>query len=249
MTLPTSARTLSRTLAALAAAALLSGCAVAPTEEGGVADPWEGTNRELHAFNKGLDTALLRPTAVVYDTVTPGLVRLLVSNGLNMLELPAVFVNRVLQGEPRLALRAAGRFGINVVFGGGLLDPATEFGLPQEDTDLGVTFARWGVEEGVYHELPLLGPATSRDAAGRVLEIALDPFGFVTGVPAMEALGPSAAALGVLEVRSDNLNAIDRVLYESEDSYVASRSVYIQRRRRTVAGGPTAESLPDVYGD
>lgn len=246
---PSSARTLSRRLAALAAAALLSACAVAPTEEGGVADPWEGTNREFHSFNKGLDTAVLRPVAVVYDTATPGLVRLLVSNGLNMLELPAIFVNRVLQGEPELALRAAGRFGLNVVFGGVLLDPATEFGLPQEDTDLGVTFARWGVEEGVYHELPLLGPATSRDAAGRVLEIALDPFSFVTGVPALDAVGPGAAALGVIELRSDNLNVVDRVLYESADSYVASRSAYIQRRRRAVAGGATAESLPDVYGE
>ncbi|MEO1688846.1 MAG: MlaA family lipoprotein, partial [Pseudomonadota bacterium] len=125
----------------------------------------------------------------------------------------------------------------------------TEFGLPKESTDLGVTFAKWGVEEGPYVELPLLGPATARDAVGRVAEIALDPFNFVTGVPALEAVGYATLPLGVVDLRADNLDAIDRVLYEAPDSYVATRTGYLQLRRRQVEGGPTAESLPDVFSE
>ena len=139
-----------RLLAALAGAAFLAGCAGPSDDSQFSYDPWEPVNRDFHSFNKGLDTALLRPTASVYDTVTPTLVRVLVRNGLSMLELPAVFVNHVLQGDIEDAGITAARFGVNVVMGGVLLDPATELGLPLIETDLGLTFAEWGIEEGPY---------------------------------------------------------------------------------------------------
>lgn len=239
-----------RRLVGLVALALLAGCAAPADHEGFVWDPFEETNREIHDFNKGWDTVLIRPAARVYDEVTPGLARLLIANGLSMLDLPAIFANNLLQGDPVAALRTAGRFGINAVLGaGGLLDPATEFGLPKESTDLGVTFAVWGFEEGPFVELPLLGPATTRDAVGRVAEIALDPFNFLTGVQAIDALGPGTAVLGIVDLRSRNAAPIDRALYESEDSYIAVRSAYVQLRRRRVAGGATEEQLPDVFAD
>jgi phospholipid-binding lipoprotein MlaA len=238
-----------RALLALSLAAGLAGCAAPPEHEGFVWDPFEETNREIHEFNKGWDTVLIRPASQVYQEITPGVVRLLVGNGLDMLDLPAIFVNNLLQGDPLAALRTAGRFGINMALGGGLLDPATEFGLPKESTDLGVTFAKWGFEEGPYVELPLLGPATTRDAVGRVTEIALDPFNFLTGVPQIEALGPGTAVLGIVELRAENETVIDRAFYETEDSYVTTRSGYVQFRRRRVAGGVTEEQIPDVFAE
>lgn len=237
-----------RIVAALATGLLLAGCADRDPDVF-VHDPFESVNRDIHDFNKGWDTVLIRPAAQVYDTVTPGLFRHLIGNGLQTLQLPFAFVNNVLQLEPMAALRTAGRFGVNVVLGLGVLDPATEFGLPREPTDLGITLAVWGFEEGPFVELPLLGPATTRDAVGRVAQIALDPFNFLTGVPNVEALGPGTAVVGVLELRADNTELIDRVLYEAEDSYITQRSGYIQFRRRRVAGGATEEQLPDVFAD
>ena len=38
-------------------------------------------------------------------------------------------------------------------------------------------------------------------------------------------------------------------LYEVEDSYVTVRSAYLRRRRRQVAGGATAEQIPDVFAE
>jgi phospholipid-binding lipoprotein MlaA len=236
-----------RGLLAVTLAGLLAGCAAPPEDAGFAWDPYEETNRQIHEFNKGWDTVLIRPASQVYDAVTPGVVRLLVSNGLDMLDLPAIFVNNLLQGDPLAALRTAGRFGINVVVGGGLLDPATEFGLPKEPTDLGVTFATWGFEEGPYVSLPLLGPATTRDAVGRVVEIAIDPFNFLTGFPGVEFLGPGSTGIAIVELRSDNATPIDRAYYGTEDSYVTTRSGYLQFRRRRVAGGVTEEQLPDVF--
>ncbi|MEM6440910.1 MAG: VacJ family lipoprotein [Pseudomonadota bacterium] len=231
-------------------ALLTSACASAPSgDEAFVNDPYEATNRDVHEFNKGWDTVLIRPAARGYQEAVPGAVKLVASNALDMLAMPAIFVNRVLQGDAAAAGRAVGRFGINAVLGGGVLDPATEFGLPMERTDLGVTFARWGIEEGAYMELPLLGPSTSRDAVGTVVQIALDPFNLITGVPVLEAVGYGALGLRVVDVRADNMEVLDRVLYESADSYVAARTGYLQLRRRQVAGGLTDEGVVDVFDD
>ena len=237
-----------RSLVLAAVAPLVAACG-APEPGAFVHDPWQGLNRDVHSFNKGLDTVLVRPAAVVYEAATPTLVRHLATNGLNMLALPAVFVNQVLQADLEGALSTMGRFGVNVLVGGVLLDPATEFGLPRARTDLGVTLAKWGVGEGPYVELPFLGPANARDGAARVAQIALDPFNFITGVPALDALGPGTAVLGVIDLRARNFEVIDRVLYESEDSYVTAQTGWVQMRRRQIAGGATAESLPDVFDE
>ena len=62
-----------------------------------------------------------------------------------------------------------GRFAVNTVAGaGGALDPATEFSLPRENTDFGITLASWGVDEGPYLELPLFGPTDCARCGGDV---------------------------------------------------------------------------------
>ncbi|MEM1314208.1 MAG: VacJ family lipoprotein [Pseudomonadota bacterium] len=235
-------------IAALLCAMLAAGCSTAPGDGDGFAnDPWESTNRDIHSFNKGWDTVLIRPAARGYQELVPGVVKLMASNALDMLSMPAIFANRLLQGDIEAAGKTLGRFGINAVLGGGLLDPATEFGLPYERTDLGVTFGRWGIGEGPYMELPLLGPSTARDAVGTVAQIILDPFNLISGVPALTEIGYGALGVRIVDIRSDNLELIDRVLYESADSYVTARTGYLQVRRRQVAGGLTAEGVVDVF--
>ncbi|MGB0505191.1 MAG: MlaA family lipoprotein [Pikeienuella sp.] len=233
----------------------LSACAGAQQGEGElIPDPMADTNRSIHEFNKGLDTAILSPLAVAYDTVTPNLVQHLVSNELDHLRLPGIFLNRVLQGEVEDAGIAFGRFGVNTIAGaGGLLDPATEFGLPYEHTDFGVTLAAWGAEEGVYHELPLFGPSTTRHAVGRVVNFVVDPVGLATGQlvngsEVLTALSYARTPVDFVNQRHENADFIDQLLYESEDSYVSARTTYIQNRRRVVSGGETdTDDLPDIF--
>ncbi|MGG7568130.1 MlaA family lipoprotein [Rhodovulum sp. DZ06] len=234
-----------------AAAAALAGLAACSTPEDPKAfahDPYEGTNREIHDFNTGLDMVALRPAALLYDFVAPDLVKHLVGNGLNTLDTPGDVVNHLAQGEVMAAGRQTLRLGINLVLGLGVLDPATDFGLPPEETDFGITLARAGAEEGAYLAVPFLGPKTERDFAGTIVDAILDPVGVAAaaaGVPAAATIG--RRALDVTDARSRNFDAVDRALYESEDSYVATRAAYLQIRRRAVAGGATAESLPDVF--
>lgn len=245
------------TNAAFAAGALfMAGCASGPAVEGQlIPDPYERTNRQFHAFNKDVDTLVLRPVAEGYDLFAPELVKHLVRNELNYLRLPSIFLNRLLQGDLELAGAALARFALNTTLGGaGMLDPATEMGLPHEPTDFGVTLAVWGMDEGVYHELPFLGPHTSRDAAGLVGRWLLDPtilltFGVVDAPGWVTAVDYARTGMEPVQLRYENAELLDQILYESEDSYLATRTGYVQVRRRFIAGETTVDDLPDIFGD
>jgi phospholipid-binding lipoprotein MlaA len=235
----------------LAAAVAVSGCATPVPEGALIADPWEQTNREIHDFNVGLDLVLVRPAAYVYREATPDLFQFLVSNLIDHLALPRYFVNDLLQGEFERALSTAGRFTVNTVAGaGGLLDPATEFGLPYDSNDFGITLARYGAGEGPFVMLPLLGAWTARDGAGRLVDFAIDPFNFIN-IPGGTGASIAKAGGTVVDARAQNFEIIDEILYESEDSYVTVRAATVQNLRRRLRDREDIdpESLPDILGE
>ncbi|RMH47522.1 MAG: VacJ family lipoprotein [Alphaproteobacteria bacterium] len=231
----------------------LVACTPPPTDGSLIADPYQATNRRMHELNKTVDQAVLRPASRAFADVTPGLVRYLVRNGVSNLELPVIAANQLLQGRPLDALASAGRFGLNTVFGAaGLLDPATDFGLPFRPTDFGVTLHVWGVPEGAYLELPFIGPTTERDLAGLVVDSAINPLRYVGGVldsPLPEIMLGMRGA-NVLIRRADNAAVIDQILYGSGDSYTELKTAYVQLRRRQLGEETTPEAaLPDIFGD
>ena len=229
----------------------LTGCASSGADHDLVDDPLEDVNRSIHAVNKGLDQAILRPAADVYDFSTPTLFKHVFGNAVSHLTLPGVFVNRLLQGDAEEAASVLGRFTINTVYGaGGALDPATELGLPMLATDFGLTLASWGVEEGPYLELPLFGPSTARDAVGVLVDAAMQPTTYITGGTEITIASATVRALDIVDKRNRNKRLIDDVLYRSEDSYVSLRTAYIQNRRRQAAGGETnVDDLPDLFAE
>ena len=236
---------------AAAAGLALSACAGPPVEGQLVADPYEGLNRGVHSVNKGLDRAVLRPAAQGYDLVTPSLFQHIFGNVFSHLSLPGVFINQLLQGDGEEALVTFGRFAVNTIAGaGGTLDPATEFSLPRENTDFGITLATWGVEEGAYIELPLFGPSTTRDAVGTLVDMAFQPTTYVTGGVEVTIATATASAVEIVHNRNRNAALIDDLLYNSEDSYISLRASYIQNRRRQVSGGETdVDALPDLFSE
>jgi len=244
-------KAISRCCAAVLVLAL-GACATADPNDLSATDRHTGFNRAMHDFNLAMDRNVLRPAAQGYDAVTPTLFKHLIGNGFSHLELPADFVNFVLQGEVDPALETLGRFTINTVMGIGVLDPATEFGLPKRETDFGLTLGKHGVEEGSYLVLPFFGPSTARDAAGGVVDFAMNPLtylGYVApGVTPEATL--ALTATDFVDTRDRNKEIIDELLYESADSYVTLRSVYLQRRRSQVAGDKgDAEALPDIFDE
>lgn len=233
---------------AIALTAGLAACA-SPDPSDEFADPYEGFNRRMHSVNLVLDRNIIRPAAQGYDTVTPELFQHLIGNGLDFLDQPQYLANYLLQGDIEASLRVLGRITLNTVLGVGLLDPATEFGLPSEPTDFGITLGKWGVGEGAYLVLPAFGPTTFRDLGGDIVDRGFTPSTYVGLFTDVDLFGPTVAVVGVIDQRDRNADLIDEVLYNSPDSYVTLRSVYLQRRRALIQGETSPDSLPDIFDD
>lgn len=237
----------------VALVALLGACAAkqpAPTE---INDPFEGVNRSMHSFNKGLDRTIVRDASKIYVTVTPEPVVLGIANFFDNVGEPLNAVNNILQGDIDGVTYSTLRFLTNTTIGiGGLFDAATEFGIPEDDTDFGETMFVWGVPEGPYLEVPFFGPQTSRRFAGRGVDIFLDPLGTVLSFFDGATVQASAFVLDALKVRDDRRAAIDDALYNSVDSYATARIVYLQNRRFRLgssAGPDYLDPYQDPYTD
>jgi phospholipid-binding lipoprotein MlaA len=228
------------------AALTVAGCTPAP-QGGGVNDPYEAMNRQIHEFNKDLDQALLRPAGQAAAQL-PVEIRQPIINFSDNAGLPGAVVNNLLQADIGGATTNTLRFLINSTVGVfGLLDPAGAIGVAEVDTDFGETLAVWGVPEGAYLELPGLGPSTERDAAGRLVDFLIDPLdGLARDLEATDVARWSTPALVAEQVIERGLfgDTLDSILYESADSYAQTRLIYLQNRRFEVG-----EAAGDAYVD
>ena len=205
-------------------------------------DPLEPLNRGVFKFNVAVDKAVLRPSTWVYRKTTPSPFRQVVANFFTTLEEPWTFVNDLLQGEPKRAGSALGRFLVNSTVGvGGLFDPATGAGLKRHEEDFGQTLAVWGVEAGPYVMLPFFGPSNLRDSVGLVAEVFGDPVGIGADKANVNNLQLSLTAGDVLDNRHSAWDIIEE-LYKSDDPYVTARSAFRQNRRFEITNGAVEQS-------
>ena len=227
-------------LAAVTAMLLLAGCAT--TQQAATPhDPWERFNRGTQRFNDALDRAVLKPVAVRYHKHVPRAIRTGVSSVLGHLAFPTTIVNDLLQLKLMDTAADIGRFVLNSTFGlGGLLDPATDAGIPRNSEDFGQTLGRWGVPAGPYIVLPLLGPSTLRDTPAIAADIQTDlrvQLGLDTGTLA------ALAVLSVVDRRASLLSA-DETLDSAFDRYAFIRNAWLQRREYLVRDGDVPEEAP-----
>lgn len=219
-------------LAALVALALSACSAPGPGQAPGAPfDPYEATNRATHEFNKDLDRKVIRPISHGYSKAVPDDIETAISRFATNISIPRAVVNNILQGNMRGATEDSYRFIVNSTVGlAGLFDPATELGMPKATgADFGQTLHVWGVREGAYVEIPVLGPSTERDFAGIVVDIFTDPLGYVIAAPQKYYVVATKVPKRMTE-RTRFTETIDSVLYGSADSYAQSRSLYLQKR-------------------
>ena len=214
-------------------------------------DPLQKVNRKVYAFNDTLDKAVLRPAAVGYRKVTNPPVRRSVNNFFTNIELPITIANNLLQARPSEALGNTGRFLINLTVGvGGIFDPATRLGLPLETTDFGITLARWGVPEGDFLMLPLLGPSTVRDVWHYPVDgYFFDPLSLIAKNQAF-SYGQYylPQVLYVVSMRSQLIDA-EGFLQSAYDPYAFLRDAYRQRRLyKLYDGDPPADVIEKMQG-
>ena len=208
-------------------------------------DPYEGFNRKMFAVNMSLDRHILKPVAKGYLTV-PQPVRASVRNFRNNLISPVTLSNDTMQGSGSRAGVSASRLLINTTIGVlGLFDPATAMGLPRHTEDFGQTLAVYGVPEGAYMYVPLLGPGPPRDMVGLIVDTGLNP---ITHMGDNEAEGAALSfAVGGVDARANNLGVIDEIERSSVDFYASVRSLYRQNRESEIRNGETdLNELPDL---
>ena len=211
-------------------------------------DPFESFNRGVFFVNDQLDTYLIRPIAWTYGFITPGVVKDAIGRAFLNLRSPARFANDLLQGEIGDAGTTGARFLVNSSVGiAGLFDVAAALGHPHHPSDFGQTLHAYGAGPGPYLVTPVLGPTTSRDSAGRVVDLIFDPLTYLLDtVPENLSL---ATGEGIVR-REGLIDVLDGVKATSVDYYAGVRSLYYQDRAVELLRGRPADTsaLDDEFG-
>ena len=213
----------------------------APTDP---SDPLEASNRQVLDFNLRLDDAVLRPVAVFYRDSVGNWTRTRIRNVLANLNEPVAAANSLLQGRPQEAATTALRFVFNSTAGvGGMFDLAQFGGPPAARRDFGETLHVWGLPDGPYLMVPVLGPSNPRELTGSIAD------GFMNPINYFIPLGPNLGR-GVVEgvdKREQNIETLDEIRNGSLDVYARLRSLW-QQHRDAELGRTTSGSI-DVLDD
>ncbi len=208
-------------------------------------DPIEGFNRAMFAFNEGFYDVIMRPVSSAYN-VLPSNIRLMINSFLANLSAPIIFINDVLQGEAERAFTTLRRFVLNSTVGmAGLVDVASSVGLERHNEDFGQTLAVWGVDEGFYLVLPILGPSNPRDAIGRfIVDPLIDPVNRQLDDTGNENWIWGRYAISAVDQFAAIKDELDQIKKTSVDYYAAIRSLYRQKRKAEISNGEEMDLPP-----
>jgi phospholipid-binding lipoprotein MlaA len=232
----------------------LSGCATPDRP-----DPLEPMNRGIFAFNETLDQYAIEPVATAWDFVVPNVVETSIEDFFTNLNMPIVFANDVLQAKPEAAGWDIVRFLFNSTFGlAGFIDIATMVEIPENDEDFGQTLGVWGVPQGPYLVIPILGPSSLRDGVGLIADTAASSYAYFTpfwydvvGLNGFETFGASVGfkAFELMNLRALFLEEIAASREDAFDYYVFIRNAYLQNRRAEVTDEPATATTDndDLY--
>ncbi|MHC4666252.1 MAG: MlaA family lipoprotein [Planctomycetota bacterium] len=197
-----------------------------------IPDPLEPFNRTMYGLNDILYFWVLNPCSRACKQVVPEPVRIGIRNFFQNLTTPIRLVNCLLQGKGHAAGDEVHRFVVNTTIGVlGFGDPARdEFGYEPTEEDLGQTLAVYGLGDGLYLVLPLLGPSTLRDSAGKGGDLFLNPIFYVEPI---EAAAGISAGKNVNEA-SFHIGEYEAFKADALEPYVAMRQAYIQYRAKQI---------------
>lgn len=216
----------------------LGGCATTGTTNtlsNAEVDPFEDFNRDVFAFNKMLDDYIADPVVDAYNWVTPKFVQTGIGNFFSNLKDINVVLNDMMQGKFLQGGEDTGRFLMNTTLGlGGLFDVASEVGLAKHNEDFDQTFAVWGIPQGPYLVLPVVGPITGRGVGGAVFDTAANPTSYV---------GYPVQLLSLLNERANTETALKIVDEAALDPYVFTREAYLQSRKHLITDGQADDVL------
>jgi phospholipid-binding lipoprotein MlaA len=185
------------------------------------------TNKAFFKFNEGVDRLVLKPVAIVYDSVVPGVVQIGADNVFENLQEIRTMVNSALQGDPKNLGRSLLRFTANSTLGFvGVFDVATKMGITANEEDFGQTLAKWGFPQGKYIMLPLIGPSSARDIIAMIPDGYLNPLSYTK-----DPLPLVGRSLDVINTRAKYLD-VDHLMIG--DRYQFVKDVYLLKRHKEI---------------
>lgn len=226
---------------------MLAGCASTAQVIDENPDPLENYNRMMYRFNEGVDKTVIKPIAKGYKAITPEFVDIGISNFFSNLGDVSVVANDLLQLKFEQAVSDTGRLLVNSTIGVlGFFDVATSMGMPKHNEDFGQTLGFWGVGEGYYLVLPILGPSTTRDMWSVPVDLyLLHPAAYVN--PVWQSY--TIYGVGFVDARADFLR-IEKAFDDAAlDPYSFQREAYLQRRRNLVFDGNPPRPNFDDFDD
>lgn len=236
----------------LVSASPISDTAIGPARPGTVLDdkeislqdPFEYMNRGFFKFNQLIDGLLLRNFAIIYQDVTPEPVRDSISNVIDNLNNPVIFLNDLLQGEFQNAGETFVRFLLNSTVGIlGIVDVASGgLDIHHHNADFGQTLGMWGVGSGPYLVIPVLGPSNARDLVGRGTDYFADPYnGYMRNHDKDGAMYVRTGVEGI--VKRQRVLKVTESVDKTADPYAQYRIMYMQNRDfRKINGKEERES-------
>lgn len=234
---------------------LLAGCATRPPADDPEAlqefkennDPFEPANRFMFEVNEVIDKAVLQPVAEAYRDLLPEPVRSGIRNVLGNLRAPTILTGDLLQGNLTRARETVGRFIVNSTIGiGGIVDVGRRYDVPGHSEDMGQTLSVWGVGEGFFMFVPLLGPTTARDLAGFGFDVYFNVQNLFGQGQLLDLWNYTRLGMTVVDTREALLEPFDMVRKTSLDPYATLRSAYRQRRAFEIENreGPSGVVAP-----
>jgi phospholipid-binding lipoprotein MlaA len=215
-----------RLLFVASSSALFAGCAT--TGPASPADPFEPWNRAMYQVHEVVDGNIVRPAVQAYVDYTPPPVRQTISNFFGNIDDLFTAITAMMAGKADMAGNSLGRVIVNTMWGvGGLIDVASSGDIPKANFDFGLAFGTWGIPQGPYLFVPLLGPTTVRDGSGWVVRFYAGPIGYIPDVPARNVL----YGIGAVDSRAKALSAESIVDQAALDRYTFIRRAYLQRRQ------------------
>lgn len=199
-------------------------------------DPLKQANEVSFEVIQAADKAIVAPAAYAYRDGLPKPIRKGLHNFLYNIGEPVVAVNFLLQLKPGKAIETVGRFVINSTIGVvGLFDVAKKkpFKLPHRVNGFGYTLGYYGVKQGAYLYLPLIGPTTVRDLTGRLMDLAFLPT--VVGAPFNDPYYTLPS--GVIYALDDRVEFDDKLgelRNGDRPAYDALRDYYLTKRQAEI---------------
>ncbi len=215
-------------------------------------DPLEFINRPFWTFTWDYaDKYVLKPTSQAYVNNVPSELREgLYNMALNLNE-PSSAINNVLQGKFSDAGRSAGRFVLNSTIGlFGFFDPASDFEWSGTQEEFGEVLGSYGVPDGPYLVVPVLGPSSVREEVGDYVDKYYWPLAVIDFWPNV------ARNLVIGLEKRAQLADQEKLIEESVDPYIFVKNAYFQNMRYKVYDGnppividEEAEAEIDAYLD